>query len=104
MEKLILIVGKGYLANNAQRFLLKNNMKVKRVDDITIALKYIEETSIVLSCRDNKAIRKELEIQEFALENNIPLLRVCIDITKIFIGPWIVPNRNSGCINCCEKD
>ncbi|XQY27283.1 hypothetical protein ACOX8Y_11610 [Bacillus velezensis] len=49
MEKLILIVGKGYLANNAQRFLLKNNMKVKRVDDITIALKYIEETSIVLS-------------------------------------------------------
>ncbi|WP_416515837.1 TOMM precursor leader peptide-binding protein [Bacillus velezensis] len=103
MEKLILIVGKGYLANNAQRFLLKNNMKVKRVDDITIALKYIEETSIVLSCRDNKAIRKELEIQEFALENNIPLLRVCIDITKIFIGPWIVPNRNSGCINCCEK-
>ncbi|MCY8499912.1 TOMM precursor leader peptide-binding protein [Bacillus atrophaeus] len=103
MEKSVLIIGKGYLAENAQSILLKNNLKVTRVDNIMKAFQYIEETSIVLSCSDNKTIKKELEIQKFALERNIPFLRACIDVSKIFIGPWVVPDSNSGCINCCEK-
>ncbi|WP_426827881.1 TOMM precursor leader peptide-binding protein [Bacillus thuringiensis] len=103
MKKCVAVIGEGFFAKETKSFLEKKKIEVFQVNSISELNNDLSSFNAVLSCSDEKNIKEDIFIQQSAVEHKKPFLRCTIDMEKILIGPWVIPEENVGCVSCCEQ-